>query len=166
LEEFAPAYRSAYLSALRGKLGLQTAFDDDITLLGDLLDAMAADRADHTRTWRALSTVTTESNGTFTDEFTNRERIVAWIGRYRERLARENSNDVERAGRQDAVNPKYVLRNYLAQVAIEAAKRKDFSEVARLLAVLRCPYDEQPENESYAARPPDWAKHIAVSCSS
>ena len=66
----------------------------------------------------------------------------------------------------DAVNPKYVLRNYLAQVAIEKAQNKDYSELARLLAVLQRPYDEQPEHEHYAALPPDWASHLEVSCSS
>ena len=63
-------------------------------------------------------------------------------------------------------NPKYVLRNYLAQVAIEKAQNKDFTEVERLLAVLQRPYDEQPEHEQYAALPPDWASHLEVSCSS
>ena len=66
----------------------------------------------------------------------------------------------------DRVNPKYVLRNYLAQVAIEKAQQKDYSEVARLLAVLEKPFDEQPGNEHYAALPPDWASHLEVSCSS
>ena len=64
------------------------------------------------------------------------------------------------------VNPKYVLRNYLAQVAIEKAQNKDFTELARLLAVLQRPYDEQPEHEAYAALPPDWASDLEVSCSS
>jgi uncharacterized protein YdiU (UPF0061 family) len=59
-----------------------------------------------------------------------------------------------------------VLRNYLAQVAIERAQNGDYSEIARLLAVLERPFDEQPENESYAALPPDWASHLEVSCSS
>ena len=66
----------------------------------------------------------------------------------------------------DAVNPKYVLRNYLAQVAIEKAQNKDFSEIAKLLTVLERPFDEQPEHSAYADFPPDWAQHIEVSCSS
>jgi uncharacterized protein YdiU (UPF0061 family) len=65
-----------------------------------------------------------------------------------------------------AVNPKYVLRNYLAQVAIEKAQNGDYEEVRRLLAVLERPFDEQPEHETYAALPPDWASHLEVSCSS
>ncbi len=65
-----------------------------------------------------------------------------------------------------AANPKYVLRNWLAEVAIRKAQDKDFSEVERLLACLRHPFDEQPEFEHYAALPPDWANGLEVSCSS
>jgi hypothetical protein len=64
------------------------------------------------------------------------------------------------------VNPKYVLRNYLAQVAIEKAQQKDFSEINRLLTLVQHPYLDQPGMDSYAAPPPNWGKHLAVSCSS
>jgi uncharacterized protein YdiU (UPF0061 family) len=64
------------------------------------------------------------------------------------------------------INPKYILRNYLAQVAIEQAQNGDYSAVHKLLAVLEHPFDEQPGNEAYAALPPDWAAHLEVSCSS
>jgi uncharacterized protein YdiU (UPF0061 family) len=66
----------------------------------------------------------------------------------------------------DQVNPKFVLRNHLAQIAIQKAQQKDFSEVQRLLHILQRPFDEQPEYEGYAALPPDWAAGISVSCSS
>ena len=58
------------------------------------------------------------------------------------------------------------LGNYLAQIAIEQAQNGDFSGVHKLLAVLERPFDDQPDNESYAALPPDWAAHLEVSCSS
>ena len=63
-------------------------------------------------------------------------------------------------------NPKFVLRNYLAQEAIAAAEKRDYSEIARLHDVLRRPFDEQQANERYAQLPPDWAAGIEVSCSS
>jgi uncharacterized protein YdiU (UPF0061 family) len=65
------------------------------------------------------------------------------------------------------LNPKYILRNHLAEVAIRsAADQHDYSEIERLHQLLAKPYDEQPECESYAEEPPDWAKQIEVSCSS
>ena len=65
-----------------------------------------------------------------------------------------------------AANPKYVLRNYLAQDAITRADQGDFSEVEKLLELLRDPYMERPGMEQYAALPPDWSKGLLVSCSS
>jgi uncharacterized protein YdiU (UPF0061 family) len=64
------------------------------------------------------------------------------------------------------VNPKYVLRNYLAQTAIEKAQKRDYSEIDRLLTLLQNPYSDQPGMEAYAAPPPNWGKHLSVSCSS
>jgi uncharacterized protein YdiU (UPF0061 family) len=66
----------------------------------------------------------------------------------------------------DRVNPRYVLRNYLAQQAIERAEQGDYGEVDRLLAVLSRPFDEQEGRAHYAAEPPEWGRALAVSCSS
>jgi uncharacterized protein YdiU (UPF0061 family) len=101
------------------------------------------------------------------DLFVNRDSFDSWASRYRERLRSEGSHDADRKDRMNRVNPKYVLRNYLAQTAIElATEKKDYSEIDRLLELLRHPFDEQPDMERYAAPPPDWAKQISVSCSS
>jgi uncharacterized protein YdiU (UPF0061 family) len=100
------------------------------------------------------------------DLFLDREAFDAWAGRYSERLRAEASDDVERAARMNRVNPKFVLRNHLAELAIQRARDGDFSEVQRLLKVLQRPYDEQPEHAAYADFPPDWAQHLEVSCSS
>jgi uncharacterized protein YdiU (UPF0061 family) len=68
------------------------------------------------------------------------------------------------------VNPKYVLRNYLAQQAIELAEKDDYSEISKLQILLQKPYDEQPEFASYAEKRPEWARRKAgcsmLSCSS
>ena len=166
LEEFEPVFRDAYLGELRAKLGLRTLEDDDPQLLGDLMEAMDLDDADYSRTWRSLSSVTQTEDVALGGWFKDGERTAAWLERYRARLAREGSVDAERRVRMDAINPKFVLRNYLAQTAIEKAEKKDFSEVRRLLAILRRPFDEQPEHEAYAEPPPDWGRHLVVSCSS
>jgi uncharacterized protein YdiU (UPF0061 family) len=121
--------------------------------LGDLkLDVLDADRE--------------ASDAPLRDLFLDRPAFDAWAVEYRARLRQENSVDAERRLAMHAVNPKYVLRNYLAQVAIEKAQNGDYEEVRRLLAVLERPFDEQPGHEAYAALPPDWASHLEVSCSS
>ncbi len=97
----------------------------------------------------------------------NRDRFDAWAGRYRNRLALESSADAARALRMNAANPRYVLRNHLAESAIRKARdEKDYGEIENLRKLLMRPYDEQPENAHYAALPPDWASGLEVSCSS
>ena len=131
---------------------------------------MQASRVDYTNFFRALGTfqsVPQAKNETPRDFFLERDRFDTWAARYRERLRTEGSADEERKVHMDRVNPKYILRNYLVQQAIEAAQReRDFGEINRLLELLRRPYDDQPDMERYAAPPPNWGKHLVVSCSS
>ncbi|RYE74855.1 MAG: YdiU family protein [Oxalobacteraceae bacterium] len=115
---------------------------------------------------RKMDAEETGSDEAVRDLFLDRAAFDQWAVQYRARLLQENSNDVQRRLAMHRANPKYVLRNYLAQQAIEKAQIKDFSEVQRLLGVLERPYDEQPENAHYAALPPDWASELEVSCSS
>ena len=162
LEPYKAEYARSMLAALRAKLGLQSAQDDDQALIDDLLRLMAADRADFTIAFRRLAGPDTATR----DVFVDREAFDAWALRYRARLAAEASHDNERAARMNRVNPKFVLRNHLAQAAIERAQQGDFGEVQHLLQVLQRPFDEQPENAAYADHPPAWAQQIEVSCSS
>jgi uncharacterized protein YdiU (UPF0061 family) len=124
---------------------------------------MAEDRADHTITWRRLGRFGRDPDAV-RDCFVQRERFDAWAARYRERLAHESDDAAAREARMNRVNPKFVLRNHLAQTAIERALQGDFGEVERLRRVLERPFDEQPEHE--AGFPPAWAGEIEVSCSS
>jgi len=99
-----------------------------------------------------------------------RNRYLAWVSRWRERVRRDGIPDAPRAARMQLANPKYVLRNYLAQEAIDLAEQGDFARVNDLLDVLRRPYDEQAGHERYAAKRPEWARQRAgcsmLSCSS
>ena len=153
---------------MRAKLGLATTEPDDPKLVLDLLDIMAKSGVDYTIFFRALGDFQADAASTpLRDQFIEREAFDAWAQRYAARLAREASNDAERKTRMNQTNPKYVLRNYLAQVAIEKATNdRDYSEIDRLLRLLQRPFDEQPEMAAYAAPPPDWAQQIHVSCSS
>jgi uncharacterized protein YdiU (UPF0061 family) len=98
--------------------------------------------------------------------FIDRAALHAWLVRYRQRLACEQRGDAERRAAMDAVNPKYILRNHLAETAIRQAEAGDFDDVQRLARVLERPYDEQPEHASYAGLAPDWASTLEISCSS
>jgi uncharacterized protein YdiU (UPF0061 family) len=103
-----------------------------------------------------------------TDDY--KERLCNWLRQYIKRVQSSGITDAERQQNMNAANPKYVLRNYLAQLAIDKAEQGDFSVVNELLELLRHPYDEQPGKEEYAVKRPDWARQRAgcsmLSCSS
>ncbi|HEV8315264.1 MAG TPA: protein adenylyltransferase SelO family protein, partial [Burkholderiaceae bacterium] len=169
LEPYKSVFPAALLARLRAKLGLRDERDEDGELADALLQRMAADRVDYTIAFRRLGAFDTRigaRNDALRDLFIDREAFDAWAGRYAERLRAEVSIDAERAERMNRANPKFILRNHLAEEAIQRARAGDFGEVQRLLKVLQRPYDEQPEWSAYADFPPDWAQHIEVSCSS
>ena len=169
LDVYQPVFAEHMDGLLHAKLGLATNQEKDRELLDDLFALLQANHADYTLFFRRLSGL--QSQGPQGDEplrdlFIDRQAFDAWAERYRQRLQSEQSNDAARRESMNRVNPKYVLRNYLAQQAIDKAHNKDFSEIARLLSVLERPFDEQPEHEQYAALPPDWSSQLSVSCSS
>jgi uncharacterized protein YdiU (UPF0061 family) len=169
LDHYRPEFGRKLDELLHAKLGLATRRDDDGTLFDETFQLLQANHADFTLFFRRLGELridAPELDAPLRDLFIDRAAFDAWAGKYRDRLRLEQSEDAPRRDAMHSVNPKYVLRNYLAQVAIEQAQNGDYSGVHKLLAVLERPFDEQPENESYAALPPDWAAHLEVSCSS
>ena len=169
LEPYKTSFASAMAARMGAKLGLATRQDGDSELIDGLLKRMAQDRTDLTIAFRRLSrfsTVDGADNAIVRDLFLDREGFDAWAVQYATRLRSESSDDAARAVAMDRVNPKFILRNHLAQEAIHRAEQGDFTETHRLLKVLQRPFDEQPEHAAYADFPPDWAQHIEVSCSS
>ncbi|MBF9220589.1 protein adenylyltransferase SelO [Hymenobacter ruricola] len=171
-----------------GKLGLtQRAPEEDEQLINDLLEALAEAGADMTIFFRQLSHVAPALLATAgAEEARFQELLVAaaytplphpayaplleWLPRYLARLRQETAAPADINTRMLAANPKYVLRNYLAQNAIQAAEKGDLSYLNTLMQVLKTPFAEQPEHEEFAAKRPDWAWDLpgcaTLSCSS
>ncbi|MBM7456225.1 hypothetical protein HNR62_002107 [Oceanisphaera litoralis] len=159
---------STYSEGMRQKLGLEAWEDEDPALFRAMFDLMAAQKVDYSCWFRRLAQLA--SSGSVPDSLlallSTPEAWTDWFGRYQARLAREGRAQAEKAGQMNAVNPKYILRNHLAQQAIERAEQGDMSEADRLLMLLARPFDEQPELDHYAMPAPAWAESLCISCSS
>jgi len=170
LETYGSRYAYYYAGLMRTKLGLTTRREDDQALLEQLLTLLANDKVDYSLFFRQLCYFSMDEQSThkyLLDLFSRPEPIVDWLVRYRQRLLAENSKDEERRAVMLKTNPKYILRNYMAEMAITKAQdEQDYRDIDMLLHLLQTPYDEQPEHEQFAGLPPDWAQHISVSCSS
>jgi uncharacterized protein YdiU (UPF0061 family) len=190
LDGYAQRFQQGWQTMMSQKLGLNTFEPDtDDALFAELFAILPLVETDMTIFFRRLAMidVNVESVDDTRDETLiaplmpayyvpeqltreYRTRIGNWLHSYVKRLAKDNTFHEIRRSRMNAVNPKYVLRNYLAQLAIDKAEQNDFSLVNELLAVMRHPYDEQPDKEDFAKKRPDWARHRAgcsmLSCSS
>ena len=169
LEEFPVIYAKNWQALFRNKLGFSTEQDGDVALIERLLQAMHDSKVDFTNFFRNLGKLKSKlpiSQISLRDDFIDRDAIDLWFVDYLARLQSESSNDSERHLAMNRVNPKYILRNHLAQFAIEQAQKKDFSEISKLLKVLSSPFDEQPDFASYSLAPPPDMDMVEVSCSS
>ena len=171
-----------YLAMMRSKLGLFKEEKSDVELIGNLENILQLTETDMTIFFRNLSDFSTESPleglTIVKDAFyvpnevsdSIKQKWNSWFNHYAERLQKENVSSKERKERMNQVNPKYVLRNYMAQLAIEAANKGDYQLIDDLFQLLRKPYEEQTENEQWFVKRPDWARHKAgcsmLSCSS
>lgn len=165
LEQYEPILVAKYAELMRAKLGLSLPRDNDNALLNSLLDLMAKEHTDYTLCFRSLAAALVDADR-FIDQFVDRDAALHWLTQYRKRILIEERDISEIQQRMNRCNPKYILRNYLAQIAIDKAQRGDYTELNRLLQVLHKPFDEQADFAAYAKPPPDWGKKLEISCSS
>lgn len=167
LAAYEPALMRAYGEQMRAKLGFFTPTAQDNDVLTGLLSLMAQEGRDYTRTFRLLSdTEQQQVQSPLRDEFIDRAAFDSWYQQYRQRLQQEQVSDAELQRAMKAVNPRLILRNYLAQQAIEDAEQDNVGRLQRLHQALLRPFDDAPEYDDLAVLPPDWGKHLEISCSS
>ncbi|MFQ5544084.1 MAG: YdiU family protein [Nitrospiria bacterium] len=168
LQAYEPTFDECYTGLMRKKLGLSGAHEKDPSLWKDLLGLMERHAVDYTILFRTLSEYSIDGEKTgLCGFFNHQEDFAHWLARYNHRLKQQDEVDEVRQKRMKRVNPKYILRNYLAQVAIEKAENeRDFSEIDRLRNLLDRPFDEHSEMEAYANESPEWGKLLKISCSS
>lgn len=174
LDDFSEKYEKDYLEMMHSKLGLYSKSENIIHLLTENLQLTETDM---TIFFRNLSQITKEDKPEIAFEkikisFYNLEEVketvyvtwMNWFTLYINHLKAENRNDFDRKSAMNLFNPKYVLRNYMAQLAIETADKEDYSLLNEFNKMLLKPYDEQPEFEKWFTKRPDWARH-KVGCS-
>jgi uncharacterized protein YdiU (UPF0061 family) len=180
LKDFKAKYLAAYAKMTGQKIGLPIQSDKDEAFLQRLKQVLQLTEVDMTIFFRNLANFSKTANidgGTaflapVLDAFYQPEELKgeilkswrAWFKEYLDRLNKEGVSDEERQAMMNQVNPKYVLRNYMAQLAIDKADSDDFSLVNELYLLLKRPYDEQPEQQKWFAKRPEWARH-KVGCS-
>ncbi|NUO78311.1 MAG: YdiU family protein [Lysobacter sp.] len=179
LRRYVEAWNAAERDTVARKLGLRECRDEDLALMDDLRALLHRAEVDMTLWFRALSDLDDVAPDLrpFAEAFYDEHKrasaepeFLDWLLRYRARLAEDAAPAAERQARMRAANPRYVLRNYLAQQAIDRAEQGDAEGITELLDVMRRPYEDQPGREVYAQRRPDWARDRAgcsmLSCSS
>ncbi|XP_074549640.1 protein nucleotidyltransferase YdiU-like [Halichoeres trimaculatus] len=176
LPGYAEVYQTRVHQLFKDKLGLLGEDDDDGFLIALLLKMMEDTRSDFSMAFRQLGEASEQqlSSRNFSqmwalEDLSSHELFSDWLSSYLLRLhRRQDHSDVDRQDRMKSVNPRYVLRNWMAESAVRKAERDDFSEVELLHRVLSSPFVKQQDAEEagYAQRPPEWARRLKVSCSS
>lgn len=181
VKDFEIMYHKAHCGLMKRKLGFGQWLDGDQKLLDDFLERMKISEADFTNTWRALSQINVTTSASECEEWCNslalcpddskKKAWMEWLESYQSRLKQNEGclSDEERVKQMNSTNPVYILRNYMAQTAIELAEKGDYSEVRALYKLLQRPYDVQEGMDAYTSRPPEWASRKGVcvnSCSS
>ena len=183
LDEYSDIYNEKYRKMMQSKIGLFTDNENDKELIGRLEETLQLTETDMVMFFRNLAKITKkdkfdsafkkiEDAFYIIDDVDNKIKNYwkDWFLRYLKRLQQETFSDTERKEKMNAVNPKYVLRNYMSQLAIDAANKEDYSLINELYQLLKNPYAEQPNYEKWFAKRPEWARHkigsSVLSCSS
>lgn len=184
LDGYSEQFAAAELAMMAAKIGLATPTTDDTALINDLVEVLQLVETDMTLFYRGLADVpvgdcaATERLKPLNDAYYDadnvtadvKERTLSWLQRYHARLTKEARDPQQRRAAMNRTNPRFVLRNYLAQLAIDEAEKGDGSKVMELLDTMRRPYDDQPDRAEFAAKRPEWARHrpgcSMLSCSS
>lgn len=177
LDAFSTDYEKEYLNMMQNKLGFQIKKRTDSILIESLTQLLQLVETDMTIFFRNLSTIiktdnTTTAFNTIKDAFYNEKDLneailknwYEWLENYTIRINEERLLDAERKELMNSVNPKYVLRNYMAQLCIDNADKGDYSLLNELYEMLKKPYDEQPNYQKWFTKRPDWARD-KVGCS-
>ncbi len=169
LDRFEELYEAAKLKRMRARLGLQAPRSDDADLIVRLESIWTEQRMDHNRFLRHLcewQPGDTSSTNSLLALARQEKAVADWLRQYEMRLEYEAASTPIRQAQMRSVNPRYILRNYMAEEVIREAHQGDYRPLNALLPLLRHPGDEHPEFSAYADAPPDWAAAIHLTCSS
>jgi uncharacterized protein YdiU (UPF0061 family) len=168
LDEYEPILSNHYAELMRAKFGWLTPYDDDRSICANILRLLSQEEVDYTVFFRRLSHFSRDGdNADLSRLFKNQKKWQKWVAQYQERLDLETRSESARHSQMQSVNPKFILRNYLLQRAIEKAQaEKDFSDIDILMKIMQSPFAEHIEYEDYASAPTRWGKHLPISCSS
>ncbi|MFC2127632.1 YdiU family protein [Bacteroidota bacterium] len=177
LETYKTDFDKKQLQMMKGKIGLSKTNSEDQNLIQELEKNLHLSETDMTIFFRNLSRIVkSDSAEKALSKIKNsfyrieeieeniKEKWLTWFQFYLNRLAKETNTDTERKTAMNLVNPKYVLRNYMAQLAIDAADKGDYSIIDELFQLLKKPYSEQTSSEKWFTKRPEWARH-KVGCS-
>ncbi|MDB4072801.1 YdiU family protein [Gammaproteobacteria bacterium] len=162
LQTYEEIFQSTLAELFRKKLGLEQDQSEDATLIQGLLDIMESEKLDYTNTFRNLTRALTNKTTPELDS----DIAKSWIVSFQERHAKEGLSVDKKLISMHQVNPKFILRNYMAQEAIDAAEDSDFSKLETLIVILTNPFEELEEHQKFANKSPAWAKDLEISCSS
>ena len=162
LQTYEEIFQNNLAQLFRRKLGLVHEHPEDAFLIQGLLDIMESEKLDYTNTFRNLSQALINK---ITPELDS-DISKSWIVSFQERHAKEGLSVDKKLISMNQVNPKFILRNYMAQEAINAAENNDFYMIETLISILTKPFEEHEEFQNFANRSPAWAKDLEISCSS